>query len=166
MELTDKLQEVLRQHLPEMQAKELKEFITQAEGQKKSLLELQTILKAKEDQVAILLKKKEQYDAITFKLAELETATKAAEEKERNLVVAGLKADLSAQREISSNMKEFISLICKNPRAIEIMSHYENLQQQPYSGSGGTMVYPTNINRITEKKTESIETKSGESPPL
>lgn len=87
-----------------------------------------------------------------------ETDIELAKEKERNLTIESLKIKLEAEGRVTSNMREFICLIAKNPRAIEIMSHFQSENQGSYY-NGNNFVTPTPIVRNETKVTESKETK-------
>lgn len=121
--LTKEMQEMLSKHLPAMQAEEFRKFIEDAQTTKKKLEGMEKLLTSKDKQVEKLLKQKSYFDKALGLYNEAENKLKAAEQKDRNLSIETLKIQLSAEQRVTNNMREFLSLISKNPRAIEIMNY-------------------------------------------
>lgn len=159
MEMNDKILQAIQEGLPGATAGELKKFIEQATKDSaelktaKALLE-QTVLREQE-----LLRRKSEFDTAKSILETCDLNNRANETKARDLSLKEKDFQLAAKDQVINNMREFISLISKNPRAIEIMSHTENISQPCYN-AGGQMVYPPNIMKDERKSTETIETKT------
>lgn len=158
MELSKKIEDVLKQHLPEMAAKELKEFIAGAEADKQQLAALISKLKDKEGQVQVLLSQEQDFKNAEMRHEKARLMELATNEKERKMEVEMLKAQLAAKDMVVNNSKEFLALIAKNPRAIEIMNHFNSEQQAGYTTPHG-YTQPSAIQRTEIKTTEHKETK-------
>lgn len=163
--VTDEIRQAIKKHLPEMEADELKKFIEHAQNDAESVERLTQQLRAKEDQVNTLLKQKTEFETAKKLLADAILNNQVAETKERTMAIETLKIQLAAEIKITNNMREFISLIAKNPRAIEIMQHCDN-QVQPGYYNGNQFVTPPPIMKNETKITEMVEEKTSRPEPL
>ena len=161
--IAEEIQAAIKKHLPEMQADELKKFIEQAQLDAKSVVTLKQQLESKEDQVKKLLDQKKLFDEATDRLEKAKLSEQATAQKEARIESDGIKTQLAAETRITKNLMDVLSLISKNPRAIEIMAHNES-QVQPMYYAGNNPVYPPNIAKTELKKTEVVLTKESVSP--
>lgn len=136
--ITNDILESIQKNLPSVTAGELKKFIETAQADK-VLLEkanntLETALKTIENYKRV----ENEYATAQAKLS-IATQKEAENEKvERELRVEKLKIELAAEKTVSSSFKEFLTLLVKNPRAIEIISETKNVPVwESWQGGGG-----------------------------
>jgi hypothetical protein len=127
MELNEKILKSIKESLPELTANELKDFIEQANRDKK---ELESAKKTNAEAVALINKYKEQ-ESTFLKAAEIklagEKALSIAGNKERQLSL-DIKDEQIKQRDfVISKFDGFLNNLVKNPRAIEIISQHGNI---------------------------------------
>ncbi len=131
MEHIKELEEVIKKHLPELAAKEMKEFIEQANKDKASLKGLEALYER-------TLKEKNEADKDNYALRSSKQAieqqgvaneAKAVEldKKERNQKIDALVMQLAVEQRSKNDIFNLVSLLVKNPRAIEMFNSNENV---------------------------------------
>lgn len=155
MELTKEIQEALKKHLPQMQADEFKAFIEEANYNKVRVTTLESTLKSKDDQVSKLLANKSEFDKAEAARHDAEVKLQLAEAKERKYDLDIRDQKIENQKFVIDSFKEFLTLLVKNPRAIEMISEHRNIPVfEPYTGGGGCHTTKSEWSSGTREKTE------------
>lgn len=157
MNLSEGVLEAIRKDLPGATAGELKKFIEEAAVIKSQKDTLEKDLKSSKDTVGELLRHKADYEnALAMKLrAETDLAT--VKEKEYNMALTIATEKIIQRDYVVKSFENFLSLLTKNPRAIELISETRNVPVfEQYSGGGG---YHTTKPELTNGYRESTESK-------
>ena len=156
-ELTQQLQKAIQEALPQMQADELKKFISNAQQEQAELKSAKEQLAASKKQIEELsqLKASKEYSEKTLSAAQQLNET--ANQKELHIQGQIDKITIATKDQVIQSYKEFLALLVKNPRAIELTQETKNIPVYvPYPGGGGHHETKFETNQIT---TESKETK-------
>lgn len=162
--LEKQLREVIAKNLPEIQANEFKKFIEEANDNKVKVEQLKLDSAAKDVKIAEFNKRESELNTATSKLNEANAKLISAETKERKYELDIRDEKIKQRDYVITQFYGALSLLVKNPRAIEVMNHSINETQQPYY-SGSNYVAPPAIYREEAKTTEHKETKEDSNLP-
>lgn len=156
--MEDKLKEIIKQHLPQTVAGEMKEFVEQAEKDKKELERLKDLCekRAKElDKLGIQiegLKKglnefKAREEVIVKKEAELRSLTISLEERSRGMREERLCIERDEATKRADVVTNLVSTIFRNPTVKKTVIEHEPIERDSYDS-----YYCNNTNRTVYEK--------------
>jgi hypothetical protein len=158
MELTKEIQDLLQKNIPQLQANEFKLFIEEANANKNKLQEVRDSLSAREDQIAKLLAMKTEYESAKALKNEANSALSIAENKEREIEKTILTEKLNQRDFVIAKFENFLSLLVKNPRAVELISENRSVPVfEPFHGGGGHHTTQSELTTGTREQTETKE---------
>lgn len=160
-ELVEKIGKMVQEHFPSMVANELKEYLNTAQksiGENKRLVSENQKLIAENKRLSDDLSKlKEKEFAVDCRGVELSLKEKELESKDKNLELVMVAYRNEQLVERVNELKTFVSLLVKNPRAIELLStnHSETI---PLRDNYGGLSYDTKFTQSNGTK-EVVESK-------
>ena len=164
--MEEKFKNLIKQHLPELAAKELKDYLHIAEINAETVKEQKKAIEKLSEEKSKLSRDLEILKQRENSIIKLEEANKAKEielqGKEIQLELNMMKYKNEVMGERLKDSKEFMMMLSKNPRALEYM-RYSSFENIPVTdGYGGTR-FETKTS-IIDSVTEAIETKTDGQP--
>ncbi len=156
--MKEELKELVAKHLPSLAAGEMSKYIEQAEKDKKTLSEIESLYKDKVQDYSQLNLKYNlligQAKSVEEKGVELNIKETNLKDREFNLKVAELEYKLTTQEKAKLDIFNLVNTFVSNPRAIEMISKNTSILNQQYWDGNRNQMYPTSASEFgtIEKK--------------
>lgn len=160
MENSKELLELLEKNLPKMQIDVLRKELDKISNLEKEVKSQNETIKIANDKNNELVSNQNLYFDLVDKEHELKAREKIVEDREKKFEIELLKEKLSGAQNNNNNMFSLVSLLMKNPRAIELINGMENISLS--SGNGCSFASSAPFNQTKEK----FETKEEHNLPL
>lgn len=154
-ELNEKILKAIQEDLPSATAGELKKFIEEANATKAALVTEKKAKEELESKLTALKEKETTYNTATTKLKEADGKLAFVEKRSFEIERELLEERLEQRNFVINKFDNFLSLLVKNPRAIELTSETRNVPVfEPYAGGGGHHSTQTEYTSGTKETTE------------
>ncbi|HTJ52590.1 MAG TPA: hypothetical protein VL443_24210 [Cyclobacteriaceae bacterium] len=157
MELNENILKEINKQLPQLAATELVTFIEDAKGTKKLLEVTQQNVKTMQAELSALREKESKFNNATKMMEDAEKLSKTADARQADMELTLTKEKLSQRDFVIQKFEGFLSLLVKNPRAIEMISGSENFSNSTYYD--GSRNVREHLHSSTSSQSEKIETK-------